>query len=186
MNRAEKERTMTLLRRAGLWAEADKFREEVRQRLRAEKKRKEEAVARAWDAMCEKFVPLAAQVKPAFQTILPDGAECFEDLVDPDYTQADDAAQMRDVYRWIKDEFPRIVEDRPAGTVVDYRRFQTPPPVGLACNILETWASLPREKRIGLYREIRVSIKAVSTTSNSTDDFEPGTCEGPGFLDEIS
>lgn len=186
IDRVEKQRVMDLLRRAGLWAEADKFREEVRQRLRAEKKTKQEAVAGAWDAVCEKFLPLAGQGKPSFQTILPQGAKCLDDLVDPDYTQADDAAQMRDVYRWIKDEFPRIVQDRPAGTVVDYRRFQTPPPVGLACNILESWASLPREKRTGLYREIRVSMGAVSATSNSTADSEPETCEEDGFLDLIS
>lgn len=181
-DRVEKQRIMDLLRRAGLWEEADKFREEVRQRLRDDGKGKHEAVEGAWGAMAKRYLPLVEQSLPSFQTILPQGAKCFDDLVDPDYTQADDAAQMRDVYRWIKDEFPRIVEDRPAGTVVDYRRFQTPPPLGLACNILETWASLPREKRTGLYREIRVSIGAVSATSNSTAD---STCEEDGFLDEI-
>ncbi len=185
MDRVDKQRVMDLLRKAGLWEEADQYREEVRQRLREEGRGKAESVSQAWDEMTAKYEPLAEQSQPQFQTILPDGAERFEDIVDPDYQEADDAVQMRDAYRWIRDEFPRIVEDRPAGTVVDYRRFQTPPPVGLACNILETWASKPREKRDGLYREIRVSVGAVSVESNFTADSEPETCaneDDGGFM----
>ncbi len=92
--RAEKQRIMELLRRAGLWAEADQYREQARQRLRDDGKGKQEAVEGAWDAMAEKFLPLAEQVKPAFQTILPQGAKCFDDLVDPDYTQTDDTVNV--------------------------------------------------------------------------------------------
>ena len=180
IDRVEKQRVMDLLRRAGLWAEADQYREAARQRLRAEGKTKQEAAA-AWDEMAEKYLPLVDKAEPPFQTILPDGAECFDDFVDPDYTQADDAAQMRDVYRWIKEEFPRIVEDRPSSTVVDYRLFQTLPPTGLACNILETWAAKPRQKRDGLFREIRQCLGTVQLPEPKP---EPPEDEG-GFLDEI-
>ena len=153
--RAEKQRIMELLRKAGLWDEADKYREEARQRLRDEGKSKQEAVEGAWEEMTRKYEPLAGQAEPAFRTILPDGAGCIGDLVDPDYHETDDAAQMRDAYVWVMDEFPRIVSDRSGGAVVDYRLFRSPPPMGLACNIVETWAAKPRDKRDGLYREIR-------------------------------
>lgn len=182
--RAAKQQIMTLLRTAGLWAAADQYREAARQRLRGEGMDKAEAVAQAWDEMAAKYGPLAEQATPGFQTILPQGAKCFDDLVDPDYQEADDAVQMRDAYRWIRDEFPRVVEDQSTGTVVDYRRFQTPPPVGLACNILETWAAKPREKRDGLFREIRVSLGTVASTTSSEP--EPPICDDEGgFLHEI-
>ena len=182
--RAEKQRIMELLRRAGLWEEADQYREAVRQRLRDEGKAKQEAVAGAWREMVDKYEPLAEQARPAFQTILPDGAECFDDVVDAEYGETDDAAEMRDVYRWIKEEFPRVVLDRPTGTTVDYRLFQTPPPTGLACNVLETWAAKPRDKRDGLYREIRVWLASAVVTSLA--DSEPGTfLDEGGFLDQI-
>ena len=56
IERVEKQRIMESLRRAGLWREADRFRDEVRQRLRAEGSTKQEAVAEAWDEMAVKFL----------------------------------------------------------------------------------------------------------------------------------
>jgi hypothetical protein len=178
-DRVEKQRLMALLRRAGLWAEADQYREAARQRLRAEGKTKQEAVASAWREMADKYEPLVEQ---SFQTILPQGAKCFDDLVDRDYTQANDAVQMRDVYRWLKDEFPRIVEDRPGSTVVDYRRLETPPPTGLACNILETWAAKPPAGRDGLYREIRRYLGTVPVPEPEA----PMPEDDDGFFDTLS
>ena len=58
-DRVTKQRVMTLLRRAGLWGEAEEYREEVRQRLRAEGKTKQEAVAAAWREMEGKYKSLA-------------------------------------------------------------------------------------------------------------------------------
>ena len=182
-DRTEKQRIMELLRQAGLWKEAEQYREAARQRFRDEGKTKQEAVSAAWDEMAEKYLPLAEKAEPGFQTIFPDGAGCFDDLIDPDYEETDDAVQMRDGYRWIADEFPRIVLDRPTGTVVDYGLFRTPPPMGLACNILETWAAKPREKRDGLYREIRVCLGAVSVASDSPEEPEPAYSEGDAYLD---
>ncbi|MHB8902307.1 MAG: hypothetical protein ACYC6Y_26405 [Thermoguttaceae bacterium] len=177
IERVEKQRLMAQLRKAGLWEEADQYREEARQRLRAEGKAKQEAVSRAWEEMAEKYEPLVEQSQPPFQTILPPGVSRPADLIDPDYRETDDAAQIRDVYRWIKEEFPRIVEDRPAGTVVDYRLFRTPPPLGLACNILETWAAKPRQKRDGLFREIRQCLGMAAATAPSDSEPEPRSKE---------
>ena len=182
IDRVEKQRIMDLLRQTGLWAEADQYREQARQRLRDDGKGKQEAVAAAWDAMAEKFLPLAEQATPGFQTILPDGAESYDDIVDPDYDETDDAVQMRDLYRWIKEEFHRVVVDHSTGTIVDFRLAKTPPPTGLACNILETWAAKPRHKRDGLYREVRAYLGTVSSSS----EHDPPNCEDEGgFLHEI-
>ena len=82
IDRVEKQRIMGVLRQTGLWAEADQYREQARQRLRDDGKGKQEAVEGAWDAMAEKFLPLAEQVKPAFQTILPDGASVNQRVVE--------------------------------------------------------------------------------------------------------
>ncbi len=179
--RVEKQRLMDRLRKAGLWEEAEAFREETRHQLRVEGKTKTEAVSEAWDAMAAKYLPLVEQAGPPFQTILPDDAECFDDLVDPEYSEADDAVQMCDVYRWLKAEFHRVVSDRPAGTVVDYRLFRTPPPQGLACSILETWAAKPRDKRDGLFREIRVSL-ATTAVKAEDDSEEVDTSEADAIL----
>ena len=185
IDRVEKQQVMDLLRRAGLWEEAQEYREAARQRLRDEGKTKQEAVEVAWREMADKYETLAEQATPGFRTILPDGAECFDDIVDAGYNKNDDAVQMCDVYRWIKEEFHRIVVDHSTGTIVDFRLAKTPPPTGLACNILETWAAKPPAKRDGLYREIRVWLASAVVTSPA--DSEPETVpEGEGgFLNEI-
>ena len=180
IDRVEKQRVMYLLRRAGLWSEADEYREQARQRLRDDGKSKEEAVAGAWDAMAEKFLPLAEQVKPAFQTILPDGAESLDDVLDPDYDETDDAVQMRDLYRWIKEEFHRVVVDHSTGTIVDFRLAKTPPPTGLACKILETWASKPPDRRDQLYEKIQKHLSSFKKATEPESQYKGG-----GFLHEI-
>ena len=183
-DRREKQRIMDLLRRAGLWEAADKYREAARQRLREEGKDKKEAVSAAWEAMIQEYESLLVEQEPAFQTILPDGAECFDDIVDPEYGETDPARQMRDAYVWIKEEFPRVVRDQPAGTVVDYRLFHTPPPMGLACNILETWAAKPRQKRDGLYREVRTCLATGKAPGDSKEELEPAVETHP-YLDAL-
>lgn len=158
IDRVEKQRIMGMLRQTGLWAEADQFREEVRQRLRGEGKTKQEVVEGAWRDMADKYEPLAEQATPGFRTVLPAGAECFDEILDPEYTQADDAAQMRDVYPWIKEEFHRFVVDHSTGTIADFRLAKKRPPTGLACKILETWAAKPRGRRDGLYEKIQKNL----------------------------
>ncbi len=184
--RVEKQRVMTLLRRAGLWAEADMYRGEVRQRLREDGKGKQEAVAGAWDEMANKYVPLAEQAMPAFQTILPDGAECFDDVVDPEYGETDPAHRMRDAYVWILAEFHRIVSDHENGCVLDLRRASTPPPVGLALSIAQAWAAKPCQRRDGLFREARQCLAAVQSPEPEPPEDEGGFLDTEGgFLDEI-
>jgi len=157
---------MEKLRAAGVWDQAKAYREEVRRRLKSEGKGRAEAVNQAWDAMCEKFLPLAEQATPGFRVVLPDGAKSYDDIVDPDYDETDDAVQMRDVYRWIKEELHRVVVDHSTGTIVDFRLAKTPPPTGLACKILETWAAKPRERRDGLYEKIQ---KYLSSFKEATE-----------------
>jgi len=180
IDRVEKQRIMVVLRQTGLWAEADQYREQARQRLRDDGKGKKEAVEGAWDAMAEKFLPLAEQVKPVFQTILPDGAESLDDIVDPDYAETDDVVQMRDLYRWIKEEFHRVVVDHSTGTIVDFRLAKTPPPTGLACKILETWASKPPDRRDQLYEKIQKHLSSFKEAREAKPLYD-----GEGFLDEI-
>jgi len=183
MDLAEKRETMTLLRRAGLWAEADKFREQVRQRLRDDGKGKQQAVEEAWSAMAEKFLPLAEQATatPGFRVVLPDGAESYDAIVDAGYNETDDARQMRDVYRWIKEEFHRVVVDHSTGTIVDFRLAKTPPPTGLACKILETWAARPPSKRDKLYQEIQKHVSSFKEAPETKPLYEGGD----SYLDQL-
>jgi hypothetical protein len=136
-----------------LWKEAEQYREEHRQRLRAEGKSRREAVALAWKEMAEEYVPLAveAERKPKFETILGPDAECCRDILDPDYNETDFGKRIWDAYCWVMDEFGRIVHDHPGGTVVDYGLAKTPPPTGYACSLVDTYARLPPEKRIDLH-----------------------------------
>ncbi len=53
-DRVNRQDIMAKLRKAGLWEQADQFREEQRVRLRGEGKSKQVAVAEAWDAMTAK------------------------------------------------------------------------------------------------------------------------------------
>ena len=70
IDRVEKQRIMGVLRQTGLWAEADQYREQARQRLRDDGKGKQEAVEGAWDAMAEKFLPLAGSTD--YESLRPD------------------------------------------------------------------------------------------------------------------
>ena len=186
IDRVEKQRIMSVLRQTGLWAEADQYREQARQRLRDDGKGKQEAVEGAWDAMAEKFLPLAEQVKPAFQTILPDGAESLDDALDPDYAETDPVRRMRDAYVWLLAEFHRIVSDHDAGSVLDLRKASTPPPVGIAVSIAQSWAAKPCQKRDGLFREIRVWLASAVVASLADSEPETFLDEGEGgFLHEI-
>lgn len=174
---------MEKLRAVGVWDAAEAYREEVRKRLKSEGKGRAEAVNQAWKATCDLFLPLAEQAKPGFQTILPDGAKCFDDALDSEYTETDPMRQMRDAYLWLLAEFPRIVSDHGASSVLDLRKASTRPPVGIAISIGQAWAAKPCRARDGLYREIRTWI---ATNEVSLADSKPETFRDEGgFLDEI-
>lgn len=186
IDRVEKQRVMDLLRRAGLWKPAQEYREQARQRLRAEGKTKQEAVAGAWREMADKYEPLAEQVKPAFQTILPDGAKSLDDALDPEYGDTDPVHRMRDAYLWVLGEFHRIVSDHDAGSVLDLRKASTPPPVGIAVSIAQSWAAKPCQKRDGLFREIRVWLASAVVTSLADSEPDSPMAEGEcSFLDTL-
>lgn len=135
--------------------------------------------------MAEMWEPLAKKAEPPFRTILPEGAVCFDDIVDPEYCEADDAVQMCDVYRWIKEEFPRVVSDRPAGTIVDYRMFRASPPIAIACNILETWAARPVGQRTGLYMELRRCLASAAVKAPEDSEEVVDTSEADAYLAEL-
>ena len=92
----EKQRIMAVLRQTGLREEADQYREQARQRLRDDGKGKQEAVEGAWDAMAEKFLPLAEQATPGFRVVLPDGSESLDDALDPEYAETNPVRRMRE------------------------------------------------------------------------------------------
>jgi hypothetical protein len=187
IDRVEKQRVMGVLRQTGLWAEADQYREQARQRLRDDGKGKQEAVEGAWDAMAEKFLPLAEQATPGFRLVLPDGAESLDDALDPEYAEADPVRRMRDAYVWLLAEFHRIVSDHDAGSVLDLRKAITPPPVGIALSIAQCWAAKPSQKRDGLFREIRVWLASAAVTSLADSEPETFLDEGKGsYLDQIT
>lgn len=175
--------TMERLREVGLWRPAEAYREEVRKRLKSEGKGRAEAVNQAWKATCDLFLPLAEQATatPGFRVVLPDGAESYDAIVDAGYNETDDARQMRDVYRWIKEELHRVVVDHSTGTIVDFRLAKTPPPTGLACKILETWAAKPREKRDGLYEKIQKNLSSFKESPEAEPLYEGDT----SYLDQL-
>jgi hypothetical protein len=179
---------MDQLRQVGLWKEAEAYREEVRHRLRGEGVERAEAVSRAWAEVQERFgeqLELLLQQEPEpFAIRFPEGAEGIADILDPDYEEAEPAAQLRDAYAWVMAEFYRIVIDSPATTTVDYSRAHSKPPIGSACSIVEAWAAKPRDKRDGLFREIRACLGPVSTPK-ATQEPQTTEAEAEAYLDEL-
>ena len=87
---------------------------------------------------------------------------------------------------WLLAEFHRIVSDHDAGSVLDLRKASTPPPVGIAVSIAQSWAAKPCQKRDGLFREIRVWLASAVVTSLADSEPETFLDEGKGgFLDKI-
>jgi len=66
------------LQREGRWDEASQYRDEVRQRLRAEGKKRDEAVDEAWAAMVEKYPPSEEPDVPNENTDMDYSAELAE------------------------------------------------------------------------------------------------------------
>jgi len=60
------------LRREGRWEEAQRYRDEVRKKLRADGMKRTEAGEAAWDAMLDKYRPLADAPEPG-SAVLPGG-----------------------------------------------------------------------------------------------------------------
>jgi len=63
-----------------------------------------------------------------------------DDLVDPDYNQADHAIRTRDAYAWLEQNFRRVVRDTKKGTTINFDRAKTKPPTVFAVQLLEEYA----------------------------------------------
>jgi hypothetical protein len=131
MNRADKQRIMDLLRKAGLWEEADQYRERVRQRLRDAGKAKQEAVAGAWEEMWDMYRPAVEQYEKRQQ----DAATAqlagmpkrtTDDILDPNYTELDRGKQIRDGVLWAAMEFDRVIEETESGPVAHLEDARRP------------------------------------------------------------
>ena len=170
--------SMERLRAAGLWDQAEAYREEVRRRLKSQGKSRSEAVDEAWVAMVELFMPLteALQQTPALEIVL---GGSIDEILDPEYTETDARKQIRDSMFWVAEEFRRIVEDRPTGTVVDFTKAHSPPPTMFAVQTAETYAAR-LDKRMELIAKIMTFADKSAQESRRL-----GSSEDGGFLDSI-
>ena len=190
IDRVEKQRIMGVLRQTGLWAEADQYREQARQRLRDDGKGKQEAVEGAWDAMAEHFEPIAQKIEdltlqreqaPAAQFV--GYAGDVDEITDPDYHQPDAGKRLRDAFVWVGDEFRRITTDSPTGTRMDFSRAKTPPPSPLAVQVAEHYAMQPPGKRAELLARLAgFATKTHSAKEAPEKPLYEGECS---FLDQI-
>ena len=127
-------------------------REEARQRLRAEGKTKEEAVAEAWVEMAEKYLPLVEQVKPASPPRL-----APIDL-DPDYAERANAAQIvSDAILWAAIHRREIVVHGKSGLHVKPSRASVKPPSQLAVDLAVFYINHP-EKLGSLYSRMMLRV----------------------------
>ncbi len=174
---------MELLRRAGLWDEAELYREDVRQRLRTEGTSKQEAVAAAWREMADHFEPIARKIEALQreQARFVGYAGDVDEITDPDYLQPDAGKRFRDAFVWVGDEFRRITTDSPTGTQMDFSRARTRPPSPLAIQIAEHYAIQPPGKRT----ELLARLAGFATKTHAADDATNADPDEDGFLHEI-
>jgi hypothetical protein len=152
MTEHDKLAIMGKLRAAGVWDQAEAYREEVRRRLKSEGQGRAEAVNQAWTAMAEKFLPLteAVQQTPSLEVVL---GGAIDEILDSEYMETDSRKRIRDSMFWVAEEFRRIVEDRPTGTVVDFRKAAMRPPTVFAIQMVETYAAT-KDRRADLIGKI--------------------------------
>jgi hypothetical protein len=168
MNRADKQRIMELLRRAGLWEEADQYREGVRQRLRDEGKSKQAAVDESWQEMAQHFEPIARKIEDLTRQReqFVGYAADVDEITDPDYRQPDAGKRLRDAFVWVGDEFRRITTDSPTGTRMDFSRAKRRPPSPLAIQIAEHYAMRPPAERT----ELLARLAGFATKTHSAEE----------------
>lgn len=184
ISRIEKKEIMDRLKKAGVWEEADHYREEVRQRLREDGKNKQEAVEGAWDVMDEKYEPIMAREEAASDDQppqLPGMPDNTDSAIDPEYTETDPGKQLRDGLLWAALEFERVIRDTDSGPVATIPAASTLPPNAYGLFVLRTYALSPLEKRRDLIgRSLAFATKAHDNNSQSaTGD------GGGGFLHEL-
>lgn len=174
---------MEKLRSANVWDQAEAYREEVRRRLKSEGKGRAEAVNLAWKAMYDLFGPLAeaSQQTPALEVIF--GGGSIDDILDSEYTESDSRKRIRDSVLWAAEQFRRVVEDRPTGTVVDFTKAAVPPPTVFAIQVVESYAAT-KDRRGELIGKI-MTFADKSAQAQESRRCSGASGESDGFLDSI-
>jgi hypothetical protein len=189
----------------GLRHVAEAYRDEVRQRiaqLKGGKDRDRDKVSlEAWQEMWDLFRPVverleaegektkrmietareeAKQAKALEPTFLGYQGD-VDDLIDPDYTETDSGARIRDAYLWVGEEFRRVCTDlADSGAVMHFGKAKAKPPTPLAVQIAEFYGANPA-KREGLLAKL--TTFATKDTPQTDSDATQATTEG--FLDRI-
>jgi len=170
---------MEKLRSAGVWEQAEAYREEVRKRLKSEGRGRAEAVNLAWKAMCDLFLPLTegSQRTPSLQVVL---GGSIDEILDSAYTESDTRKRIRDSVLWAAEQFRRVVEDRPTGTIVDFTKAAVPPPTVFAIQVVESYAAT-KDRRGELIGKIMTFADRSSQESRGFGSSK----ESGGFLDSL-
>ena len=172
---------MERLRAAGLWDQAEAYREEVRKRLKSEGKGRAEAVEQAWSEMAELFLPLteASQQTSALEVVF---GGSIDELLDSEYSETDGRRRIRDSMFWVAEEFRRVVEDRPTGTIVDFTKAAVPPPTVFAVQVVEFYAATKDRRGELINKIVTFADKSAQESRRFGSSKEP---EGESFLDSI-
>jgi len=179
---------------AGLQAQADAYREEIRRRLARERggsSRDREAVNdESWREMWEVFKPLverrekekekAAAKDSDGRTLvgLPDDVGPF---LDPNYAEKDPGKWIRDGLLWTAAEIRRVLTDSGNETTVDLARAKTPPPTVWAVFCLESYAWKAPDKR----GDLIARVLTFATRTRDPSDPPGNQDEDGGFLHEL-
>ena len=144
--RADKLRIMDRLKGAGLWEEAEEYREATRQRLREEGKTKEEAVAAAWGQMAAKHLPLAEQAPAAAgRTVASIPPPLAPIDLDENYCEKDPFRATVESVVWAAFEYRRVIVLSGNVYKVDYSRASRKPPTAMAMYLVEYYAAHPEK-----------------------------------------
>ncbi len=110
----------------------------------------------------------------------------LDDIIDPEYQEADAGKRLRDAFVWVGDEFRRITVDslddcRPPGTVtvMDFSKATTRPPTVLAVQIAEEYGRCSPGSRRDLFSKlISFSVKSHTPKEDSeqADTSEADAC----------
>ena len=129
--------------------------------------------------MSDLFLPLteAVQQTPSLEVVL---GGSIDDILDSEYAETDARKRIRDSMFWVAEEFRRIVEDRPTGTTVDFRKAGVRPPTVFAIQMVETYAAT-KDRRADLIGKIMPFADKSAAESRRFGSSE----ESGGFLDSI-
>jgi hypothetical protein len=177
------------LAKLGLREAGDRFRDEVRKRLRAEGATREAANEGAWQEMADTFLPAAerAEGKAAANAELPapqlpgmPAPANINAAIDPAYNEPDPGKRLRDGLLWTVEQWMRVIADTETGPVATLAAASVPPPNPFALMVLSTYALSPLDKR----RELITRALAFATKAHDADSTE-GDQPQTGFLGDV-